>query len=234
MVCGEVPSKIVLGGGLAGVERRRGGHHLEGRARRVALLRGAVEQRLVRVAVERARTLAGSALGSYVGTDAITRTLPVCGSSATIAPLRPASAAYGAPAAPSGSRLVTTSSPSRSLARAARRRSTRTRSPCRPASSLRGLLEAAPAVADERVADRVREQRALGIGARVGARSRRGRCGTLRGQHACGRRARGSARAGPAAPRSAARRLLGLSSRVSASKTVQQRGEADQQREQDA
>ena len=38
----------------------------------------------------------GTRLASYSGIDTITRTLPVCGSIATTAPLRPPSAAYAA------------------------------------------------------------------------------------------------------------------------------------------
>ena len=78
-----------VGRDLAGVQCRGGGDHLEGGARRVALLRGAVEQRLVaRSRVELQKSV-GIRLGSYSGIETITRTLPVCGSIATTAPLRP-------------------------------------------------------------------------------------------------------------------------------------------------
>ena len=52
--------------------------------------------------------------GSYSGIETITRTLPVCGSIATTAPLRPARPATAA-WVPATSRFVTTSLPSRSL-----------------------------------------------------------------------------------------------------------------------
>ena len=53
----------------------------------------------------------GIRLGSYSGIETITRTLPVCGSSATTAPLRPARPATAA-CVPATSRFVTTSRPS--------------------------------------------------------------------------------------------------------------------------
>ena len=80
---------------LAGVERRRGGDHLEGRAGRVELLRGPVEERLVRGRCSSAPNCVGIRFGSYSGIDTITRTLPVCGSIATTAPLRPGEAVDG-------------------------------------------------------------------------------------------------------------------------------------------
>ena len=59
---------------------------------RVAGLRRAVEERLGPRRCSAPRSGPGTSFGSYSGTLTITRTRPVCGSRATIAPCRPPSA----------------------------------------------------------------------------------------------------------------------------------------------
>ena len=98
----------------------------------------------------------GIRFGSYSGIDTITRTLPVLGSIATTAPLRPASPCTAA-LVPFTSRLVTTSLPSRvaSLEPGEDRRELVLLARQHVVAR---LLQPAPAVLDERVADRVGEQ----------------------------------------------------------------------------
>ncbi len=109
----------------------------------------------------------GIRFGSYSGIDTITRTLPVDGSIATTAPLRPARPLTAA-SVPFRSRFVTTSLPSRSWLS----------SPDRIVANSFSLpdellvparLDAALPVRQVREADRMGEQAAQRVGARVGA-----------------------------------------------------------------
>ena len=113
---GESPSSTDCGCEAAAVERRRRRHDLEGRARRIAALRRAVEQRRSGRPVQ-LRELVRDAVGVEVrhrrhhphAAGLAARSRP---------PSRRARRAPGSPsAAPSGSSVVTRSSPSRSLPR---------------------------------------------------------------------------------------------------------------------
>ena len=144
-----------------------------------------------------------------------------CRSAARAPPRRPC-ARPGRPRPPAcraTSRFVTTSLPSRSrLSRPDRIEANSSSLPV--SSSLRLQLDAAPAVRDERVADRVRERAARWDRCACRCGSRRGpRRGCARAR-SC-RRRRGSARAGSSAPRSAAGGCRGCPRASSASNTVQ-------------
>ena len=82
------PLSIVSGCELAGVERRRRGHHLHRRARLVGALGRPVEQRRRLVVLNRLNvsSVARPRSGRNPGIDAITRTAPVDGSIATTEP----------------------------------------------------------------------------------------------------------------------------------------------------
>ena len=215
---------------LPAVERRRGGHDLEGRAGRVQLLGRPVEERLVRRSLFSWPICDGIRFGSYSGIDTITRTLPVDGSIATTAPFRPAR--------PFDRRLGALQVEVRddvvALAVAA----------LEPGQDRRELvlladqvlvparLEAALAVRQVREADRMGEQAALSdrCACTCGSRRARGRgCAPA----PSGRRRRGSGRAGSSAPRSAAAGCPGCPSSELGLEHGPARGEDDQDREQE-
>ena len=124
-----------LGRELAAVQRRRRGDDLHRRARRVAALRRAVEQRRVRVVGRELRVDAAARRarwGRSRACETITRTLPVAGSIATTEPLRPCSAC-DRDALRLGVEVRDEAVADALARRAARRRSTSARCACRSA-----------------------------------------------------------------------------------------------------
>ena len=162
---------------LARVERGGGGHRLHRRARRIARLRRAVDDRRVRlvgrellelVARRRARW------GRRTGLETIASTAPLEGSSATTAPLRPFSASIAACCALRVERRADRVAD----AALAQQRVDRA-DQLRAAAGQRvvaELLEAGAPDARERVADGVREQVLGRVAARRSAPRRSSRC----------------------------------------------------------
>ena len=165
---GDRAAERRVGRELAAVERGGRGHHLHRRARWVAGLRRAVEERRAGLGVELLEVLEFSNwFGSYPGMLTIALTSPVGGTDRD-------HRSRGGPPAPStagplGLRVERRTAPCRPPARGpgARRGSRGTRSCCRPARRC-GRARSRPGRGlDEAVADRVAEQRALRVVAHV-------------------------------------------------------------------